>query len=181
MATTTQNYILYRTVALMYQPGYSYAEGATPSIPAAQVASAKGTVIATRSLTSLTGVTAPDGWAYALDAAGAYPGGSGFAPVASTAYTLSGAATATAGTALELVLTPNDNGPGGATTVTLSDGGAGGAFSAPSVTFAAGDAAARTVTYTPKAAGSVTLSATNTGGLTDPASLIVTVGAAATS
>ena len=54
MTSTTQNYILYRTAALMYQPGYSYTAGTTPVVPAAQVSSAAGTVIATQQLTSLT-------------------------------------------------------------------------------------------------------------------------------
>lgn len=80
----TQNYILYRTAALMYQPGYSYTEGATPAVPAAQVSSAAGTVIATQQLTSLTGITAPEGFAYALDADGKYPVGSIYTPPATS-------------------------------------------------------------------------------------------------
>lgn len=75
-----QNYILYRTTNLMYQPGYSYTEGATHAAPAAQVASVVGTVIATQRLASLTGVTTPPGFAYALDANGKYPIGSIYTP-----------------------------------------------------------------------------------------------------
>ncbi len=97
--------------------------------------------------------------------------------VASTSYALTGAATATVGTALTLTITPDNSGPDTATTVTLSDGSAGGTFSSDTVTLAAWDAAAQTVTYTPKAAGAVTISATNTGGLTNPASLSITVAA----
>ncbi|MBL7233393.1 hypothetical protein [Komagataeibacter oboediens] len=173
----TQNYILYRTVAYMYQPGYGYMQGTTPTIPAAQVSSAKGSVIATQKLSSLTGLSVPDGFAYALDAAGAYPMGSIYTP--STDYTMTGASTATAGTAITLTLTPDNDGPTGDVTVTLSDGSAGGTFSENTVTFSGCTKTAQTVTYTPKAAGTVTISATNTGGLTNPAGLSITVAAAA--
>ncbi|MBV0888147.1 hypothetical protein KTQ54_06290 [Komagataeibacter oboediens] len=80
----TQNYILYRTAARMYQPGYGYNAGDTPVVPAAQVSTAAGTVIATQQLTGLTGVTAPAGFAYALDADGKYPVGSIYTPPAAT-------------------------------------------------------------------------------------------------
>ncbi|KPH85786.1 hypothetical protein LU298_13505 [Komagataeibacter intermedius] len=172
----TQNYILYRTAAFMYQPGYAYIAGETPVIPAAVISAPLGTVIATQLLSSLTGVTAPDGFAYALDAEGAYPPGSIYTPA--TGYTLSGASTGTAGTALTLTLTPDNDGPGAPTTVTLSDGNAGGAFSADTVTFNGCTNTARTVTYTPKAAGTITISATNDGGLSNPTSLNVVVAAA---
>lgn len=175
---TNQNYILYRTKALMFQSSYSYLEGNTPTVPAAIVAGGVGTVVATQALTGLAGISAPDGFAYALDAAGKYPVGSLYAP--STAYTLAGASVATAGTPLTLTLAPDRDGPGADTVVTLSDGGAGGTFSAPTVTFAGCTNTAQTVTYTPKAAGTVTISATNNGGLANPASLNVTVAAAAT-
>ncbi|MCE2579612.1 hypothetical protein LDL36_14135 [Komagataeibacter sp. FNDCR1] len=117
------------------------------------------------------------GLALALDADRAYPIGSTYTP--STEYALSGAATATAGTPLTLTLTPDNDGPGADTTVTLSDGNAGGTFSAETVTFNGCTNTAQTVTYTPKAAGTVTISATNNGSLTNPASLSVTVSAAA--
>lgn len=81
-AAQPQNYILYRTTTLMYQPGYSYTEGETPAVPAVQAASVVGTVIATQQLTGLTGVTAPSGFAYALDADGKYPIGSIYTPPA---------------------------------------------------------------------------------------------------
>ncbi|PYD70631.1 hypothetical protein [Komagataeibacter swingsii] len=119
------------------------------------------------------------GYAFVADAASAYTPGSTYAALAaSSAYTLSGPATATSGTAITLTLTPNNNGPGADVTVTLSDGGAGGTFSAGTATFGAGKDTAQSVTYTPKAAGTVTISATNNGGLTNPASLSVTVAAA---
>ncbi|MBV1825901.1 hypothetical protein [Komagataeibacter oboediens] len=175
---TTQNYILYRTAAFMYQPGYAYTQGATPFVPAAQVSSPVGAVVGTQQMASLTGVTAPDGFAYALDADGKYPVGSIYTPTPATDYTLAGASTATAGTPVTLTLTPGGDGPAADTTVTLSDGGAGGTFSSPTLAFGAYSAAPQTVTYTPKAAGTVTISATNTGGLTNPASLSVAVTAA---
>ena len=99
-------------------------------------------------------------------------------PVASTTYTLAGASTATAGTAITLTLTPGGSGPSADTVVTISDGSAGGAFSSATVDFAAWSAVAQTVTYTPKAAGTVSISVTNTGSLTNPDSLSVTVSAA---
>ncbi|RFD18688.1 hypothetical protein DY926_15015 [Komagataeibacter melaceti] len=157
---TAQNYVLYRTQADGWQ----------------QV----GYVIMAMTLPGPTAFTPPAGMALGLDAARAYPAGSIY-PVPSTGYTLAGAATATAGTPLTLTLAPNNAGPQANTTVTLSDGGAGGTFSASTVTFDAGSTTAQTVTYTPKAAGTVAISATNNGGLTDPASLEVTVGAAAAS
>lgn len=176
MSDGYQNYILYRTAAFMYQPGYTYTEGQTPDIPAAIISSPLGTVIGTSQLSALTGITVPEGFAYALDAAKAYPVGSIYIP--STDYTLTGATTATAGTALTLTLTPDNDGPGANTTVTLSDGNAGGTFSADTVTFNGCTNTARTVTYTPKAAGTITISATNDGGLSNPASLNVVVATA---
>ncbi|GCE81796.1 hypothetical protein [Komagataeibacter oboediens] len=173
---TPQNYILYRTAARMWQREYFYTDGIAYTPPAATVSEAVGTVVGVQSFTSLTGVTAPEGYAYALDADGKYPVGSIYTP--STEYTLSGASTATAGTPLMLILTPNNDGPGTDTTVTLSDGNAGGTFSADTVTFNGCTNTARTVTYTPKAAGTVTISVTNTGALTNPANLSVAVAAA---
>lgn len=99
-------------------------------------------------------------------------------PLDSTAYTLTGAATGTAGTAMTLSLAANNSGPATAAEVTLSDGSAGGKFSSPTVTLPAGSTAVQTVAYTPAAAGTVTISGTNTGGLTNPADLSVTVAAA---
>ena len=81
---TAQNYILYRTKALMSQPSYSYLSGDTPAVPAAVTASPAGTVVATQSLTGLTGITAPDGFAFALDADAKYPVGSIYTPPAAT-------------------------------------------------------------------------------------------------
>ncbi|KAB8122526.1 hypothetical protein D3W54_15220 [Komagataeibacter medellinensis] len=156
-SNTPQNYILYRTRALGWQ--------------------AVGYVIVAMQLTAEQATGAPAGFAYTLDTAGAYPDGSLYR-VPSTAYALSGAATATAGTALTLDLTPDNYGPKTETLVTLSDGGAGGTFSSGTVTFGAGIKTPQAVTYTPKAAGTVIISATNNGGLTDPASLSVTVAAA---
>lgn len=99
-------------------------------------------------------------------------------PLDSTAYTLTGATTGTVGTVMTLSLAANNSGPATAAEVTLSDGSAGGKFSPATVTLAAGSASAQTVTYTPAAAGTATISATNTGGLTNPDSLSITVSAA---
>ena len=82
--TTAQNYILYRTKALMLQPSYSYLSGETPVVPAAVTASSAGMVVATQSLTGLTGITAPDGFAFALDADAKYPVGSVYTPPATS-------------------------------------------------------------------------------------------------
>lgn len=177
--TTVRNYILYRTKALMFQPSYSYLTDATPVIPDATTTSGVGTVVATQSLTGTTGLTVPDGFAYALDADGKYSVGSLY--TSSTEYTLSGASTVDAGTALTLTLTPNNDGPTDDVTVTLSDGDAGGTFSANTVTFSGCTKTSQTVTYTPKGAGTVTISATNNGTLTNPSGLSVTVSASATS
>ncbi|GBQ12656.1 hypothetical protein CFR78_10835 [Komagataeibacter rhaeticus] len=84
---TYQNYILYRTKALMFQPSYNYLSGDTPVIPAATTASPVGEVVGTQSLTGLTGITAPDGFAFALDADGKYPVGSIYTPPATSSAT----------------------------------------------------------------------------------------------
>ncbi len=79
-----QNYILYRTTALTTQPAsYKDPSGNTVT-PAAVTLLPAGTVIATQMLTGLTGITAPDGLAYALDADGKYPVGSIYTPPAAT-------------------------------------------------------------------------------------------------
>lgn len=117
----------------------------------------------------------PSGSAAVQDNAGKYPIGSVYSSGASTYYSLKGYIQATAGTAITLTLVPNGAGPASAVTVTLSDGGAGGTFSATAVDFAVDSTTAQTVTYTPKAAGSVTISATNDGGLTNPTALALTV------
>lgn len=155
--TPASNYALYRTAAYKGQPA--------------------GYVIAAQMLTDPAKVSLPAGFAYALDAAKNYAVGSIYTPA--TDYTLTGATTATAGTALTLDLTPNNDGPTGDVTVTLSDGGAGGTFSSSTATFSGCTKTVQTVTYTPKAAGTVTISSTNSGSLTNPVSLSVTVSAAA--
>lgn len=174
-AATFQNYILYRTTALTRQPAsYTGPDGKTVT-PGLETLSPAGCVIATQVLSGLDGIMVPDGFAYALDAAGKYPAGSVY--TSSTGYTLTGPSTGAAGTALTLTLTPDNDGPVSDTVVTLADGGAGGTFSADTVTFNGCTNTARTLTYTPKAAGTVTISATNGDGLANPASLSVTVAA----
>lgn len=160
MSTTPakqQNYVLYRTTQVGWQK--------------------VGYVIMTMMLSSADDYPCAPGAAVALDTAAAYPAGSIY-PAPSTTYTLTGPATAIAGTPMTLDVTPNNYGPAAATVVTLSDGGAGGTFSASTVMLGADATTVQTVTYTPKVAGTVTISATNSGGLTDPAGLNITVAAA---
>ena len=95
----------------------------------------------------------------------------------STAVTLDGASTATAGTALTLTVGLNGTGPASAVTVNLSDGSACGKFSSNTLTFDEAGETTQTVTYTPAAAGMVAVSATNTGSLTNPDTLSITVSA----
>ncbi|GBQ38901.1 hypothetical protein [Komagataeibacter europaeus] len=123
--------------------------------------------------------TPPAGTAAIADPGRRYPIGSGYGTT--TDYVLTGPDTAVAAEPVTLSLKPGGSGPQADVTVTLSDGGAGGTFSSGTVTFGADVNTTRTVTYTPKAAGTVTISATNNGSLTNPASLTVTVAAAATS
>lgn len=96
--TTTpayQNYILYRTVARTIQPApYEGPDGKTVT-PPVMTAEAAGYVVGAQLLDGLEGVVVPDGFAYALDAAKAYPMGSIYTPPAATTTTT---ATTTTGT-----------------------------------------------------------------------------------
>lgn len=87
---------------------------------------------------------------------------------AATAYTLTGPGTGTVGTPVTLTLTPNGTVN---CNVTLSDGGAGGTFGVSPVNMTG----LTTVTYTPARSGTITITATNDGGLTDPSPLVITV------
>ncbi|MBS0995862.1 hypothetical protein [Gluconobacter cerinus] len=80
MSQTFQNWILYRTEALMFQPGYSYLPSAPGTPPAPVVSSPAGTVVNTISVVSDEGLTPPDGYKYALDADGKFPIGSVYTP-----------------------------------------------------------------------------------------------------
>ena len=87
MTVTAQNYILYRTTALTYQPAsYTGIDGKTVT-PAAVTTQGAGYVVGTQMLFSLTGITVPAGFAYALDADGKYPVGSIYTPPADTTTT----------------------------------------------------------------------------------------------
>ncbi len=89
MTVTAQNYILYRTTALTYQPAsYTGIDGKTVT-PAAMTTQAVGYVVGTQMLFSLTGITVPAGFAYALDADGKYPVGSIYTPPAATGSAVS--------------------------------------------------------------------------------------------
>ncbi|GAN98155.1 hypothetical protein Geu3261_0514_004 [Komagataeibacter europaeus NBRC 3261] len=82
-----QNYILYRTTALTRQPeSYTDADGKTIT-PSPMVISPAGTVVGMQLLTTTAGIAVPDGFAFALDAAGTYPVGSIYTPPAATAAT----------------------------------------------------------------------------------------------
>lgn len=89
-------------------------------------------------------------------------------PQAST-YTLTGPAQGVIGVA-STVFTVTPNALIVSTTVTPSDSGAGGTFTPTSLTFTA-SAAAQTFTYTPASLGTKTISTTNNGILSNPASL----------
>ena len=83
-SSTPQNYILYRTKALTCQPAsYTGLDGKTVT-PAAVTAQPVGYVVGTQALFSLSGITVPDGFAYALDTDGKYPVGSIYTPAAAT-------------------------------------------------------------------------------------------------
>ncbi|GBR03548.1 hypothetical protein AA21952_1088 [Acetobacter oeni LMG 21952] len=93
----------------------------------------------------------------------------------STTYALSGPTTAVAGTPVTLSLTPDGTGPSADTTVTLSDNGAGGTFSPATAVFTAGSSVTDTVFYTAVSSGTISISATNNTGLTNPGALSVQV------
>lgn len=96
----------------------------------------------------------------------------------STVYTLTIPSNGTVGVPLDIVATPGEGGPAAKTTVTFSDGGAGGTFTPATVEFDANDATAKTATYTPVAESAgkeVSVTATNDGSLTNPAAFTVNV------
>lgn len=75
-ADQPQNYILYRTVPWICQPAsYTGLDGKTVT-PQAVTQEKIGYVVSAQMLYDLNGVTAPEGFAYALDADGKYPIGS---------------------------------------------------------------------------------------------------------
>jgi hypothetical protein len=90
-------------------------------------------------------------------------------------YTLDGPSTATVGLASDQFVVELGEGTlASPDTVTPDDGGAGGAFSVVSVILTDWGRIA-SFTYTPAAAGAVTISVTDSGGLTDPPPIILTV------
>jgi hypothetical protein len=101
--------------------------------------------------------------------------GTGGAVAPSTGYVLSGpssGAIGTASTAFTVHLPTGGTVPG-PVTVTPHDGGGGGTFTPTSVVLTTA-APSATFTYTPASYGAKTISVTNSGGLTDPASLSYT-------
>lgn len=83
-ASAYQNYILYRTTAKVVQPAsYTGPDGKTVTPPAVTAQKA-GYVAGAQLLTGLTGITVPEGFAYALDADKSYPVGSIYTPPTTT-------------------------------------------------------------------------------------------------
>ena len=135
--------------------------GSTKEVDVTYTPAAAGTVTITT--TNNTSLTDPAALTITVEAA-----------TPTTAYTLKAPATAYVTQAVEIDLTPNGTGTTADVTVTLSDNGAGGAFSSTTVTFKAGDASTQKVTYTPASATTISISATNSGGLTNPAAVSMT-------
>ncbi len=97
-----------------------------------------------------------------------------------TDYTLTGPSTATVGVASDqFVVTLGAGTLPSSVTITPSDGAAPGSFSVAFVTLSDGTRSA-TFTYTAGAAGTVTISVTNSGTLINPPPLTLTVSAAIT-
>lgn len=92
---------------------------------------------------------------------------------AATAYTLSGSSSLAVNTAATYTVTPNAT-PSSSVTVTPQCTLAG-TFSPATVVLAAGSASGATFTFTPSAVGSGSLSTTNSGNLTNPSALSLTV------
>jgi hypothetical protein len=94
-----------------------------------------------------------------------------------TDYALDGPRTATVGVVSDqFVVTLGAGTLASPVDITPHDGGAGGTFSVAFVTLSDGTRTA-TFTYTPGAAGTVTISVTNNGGLTNPAPIVLTASA----
>lgn len=93
-----------------------------------------------------------------------------------TSVTLSGPASGTSGSPSTAFSVGADGVITGTVIVTPSDGGAGGSFSPTTVSISSGTPTA-TFTYTAASTGAKTISVTNNGGLTNPASLTYTAGA----
>lgn len=92
-----------------------------------------------------------------------------------TAYTLDGPDTAHPGVAITLTVEPNGDWEEGGT-VTLAFSGVAGAWDGDNTpTWAAEESGAKTVDFIPSGTGTLIISATNNGGLTDPASLEIEV------
>ncbi|MCH4091724.1 SGNH/GDSL hydrolase family protein [Acetobacter sp.] len=92
---------------------------------------------------------------------------------AATTYTLSGSSSLAVNTPATYTVAPNAA-PSSAVTITPASTLAG-TFSPATVTLAAGSASGVTFTFTPSAVGSGSLSTTNSGSLTNPAALSLTV------
>ncbi len=96
-----------------------------------------------------------------------------------TAVTLTGPTSGTVSTASSAFTVGANGSITGTVTVTPSDGGAGGSFSPTTVGISAGSPTG-TFTYTPTSTGARTISVTNNGGLTNPATIAYTSASAGT-
>lgn len=103
----------------------------------------------------------------------------GGAPAA-TAYTLTGPASGSVGVASAVFTVQSNGALASAVMVTPSDGGGGGSFTPSTATMAIGTNTSATFTYTAGSAGTKTISTTNGGGLTNPASRSYTASAVVT-
>ena len=140
------------------------------------------TVVGTRSVTDSGAafqVAGQTGIFVALPAAGtaAYAGFTNYtdvAPTTATSYTLTGSSTGAV--AQPGTYTVSLNGTVASTvTITPSDSSGGGTFNPTSLAFTSGGTSTQTFTYTPASSGTKTLSSTNSGTLTNPASTNVVV------
>jgi hypothetical protein len=146
-----------------------------------------GSTAATTTTYANTGLAASTTYYYRVLASG--PGGTSSpsnvasattqASTSVTTYTLSGPSTGVVSSPSgAFTVTLGSGSLSGSVTITPSDGGAGGSFSPASVSLS-GAVRTATFTYTPIAAGTVTIATTNNGGLTDPAGISYTVTAGA--
>ena len=92
---------------------------------------------------------------------------------AATAYTLTGPSSGSSGVASSAFTVAANGSLSANVVITPSDGGNGGTFSPTTVTLTSA-ATSGTFTYTPASTGSKTISTTNNGGLTNPASVTYT-------
>lgn len=165
--TGSVNNVAGATAFMSVTPGsedFRHASASTPLVNA-------GTTIA--SVTNdIRGVTRPQGGSYDV---GAFEYTSS---TPATDVTFTGPTSGTVGTASSNFTVGANGSITGTLTITPSDGGGGGTFTPATVNISDSSATA-TFTYTPSSTGTKTLSVSNNGGLTNPASISYAVSAAA--